>query len=262
MPSPLLVRATSYLGLFAFMLFLEQLRPYARSDQKKSFRVAFHFSLSILNSLVLYGALTGTILAAVHYTRNHSLGLAHVLELQGGLEILVTVVALDFWNYWMHLANHKIRFLWRFHKAHHSDMEMDVTTASRFHVGELLISNSIKCLAILVWGPSLGGLVAFDAFLTGCSQFHHSNVNIPLSVQDDLEKLIVTPRMHRCHHSLHRHCFNTNYATIFSLWDRLFGTYHHAKVAHELERIGLFSPRGPATMKLIPFIMTPLKKTK
>jgi sterol desaturase/sphingolipid hydroxylase (fatty acid hydroxylase superfamily) len=179
--------------------------------------------------------MAGPTYAAVLYTQKHGIGIAHLLGLSGAVEIIAAVIALDFWDYWMHLVNHKIKFLWRFHKAHHSDMEVDVTTASRFHIGELLISGSVKCLMIFVWGPSL------------------------LSIQDNIEKIIVTPRMHRCHHALHENCFNTNFATIFSFWDRLFKSYHWAKEKPELQPIGVFSPRGPATMKLVPFMMTPLK---
>jgi sterol desaturase/sphingolipid hydroxylase (fatty acid hydroxylase superfamily) len=112
---------------------------------------------------------------------------------------------------------------------------------------------------ILLCGVSLWGLVAFEALLTAASQFHHSNVNLPQKFQDGLEKIIVTPRMHRCHHSLHQTCFNTNFATILSVWDRLFGTYHWARHINQLEPIGLFKPRGPVTMQVMPFLLTPIK---
>jgi sterol desaturase/sphingolipid hydroxylase (fatty acid hydroxylase superfamily) len=139
-------------------------------------------------------------------------------------------------------------------------MEIDVTTASRFHVGELLISAVIKCCMILIWGPSLWGLAAFETLLTVSSQFHHSNLSIPLRIQDWLEKVMVTPRMHRCHHSLHHHCFNTNFSTILSCWDRLARTYHWAREPHEMEPIGLYKPRGAETMQVKPFFLTPFKE--
>lgn len=253
------MRFASYLGMFVTMLYFEWRAPCVHSEQKKSFRIAFHLGLSVINSVLLSLTLAGPIYATVLYAQKHKIGLANMFGLSGGVEIVVTVIALDFWDYWMHLVNHKIKFLWRFHKAHHSDMEVDVTTASRFHIGELLITGGIKCLMVVVWGPSLLGLVVFEILLTGFSQFHHSNVAIPLCIQDHIEKLIVTPRMHRCHHALHQNCFNTNFATIFSIWDRFFSSYHWAKDASELQPIGVYSPRGPATMQLKPFIMTPIK---
>jgi len=242
------------------MLFLEWLAPFARSEQKKSHRVFLHLGLSLMNSVILYLTLARATYAAVLYTQQHQWGLTHLLGLSGGIEILASVIALDLWDYWMHLANHRISFLWRFHKAHHSDMEVDVTTASRFHIGELLISGGSKCLMILVWGPSLWGLVVFEAILTTASQFHHSNLNIPLRLQDGIEKIIVTPRMHRCHHALHPNCVNTNFSTILSVWDRLFQTYHWGREIQELSPIGVFKPRGSVTMNLRAILLTPVKE--
>ncbi len=259
MNSSFIIRSAAYIAIFAVMLLCEWRVPFALSEQKKTHRVGFHLSLSIMNTFLLNIIISGTIFATLLYTQKHMFGLAYVLGLSGGAKIVTTIIVLDLWDYWMHLANHKIRFLWRFHKAHHSDMEMDVTTASRFHLGELLISNGVKCGMILLWGPSLWGLAVFDILITGCSQFHHANVNIPLNIQDGIEKIIVTPRMHRCHHSLHCNCFNTNYATILSCWDRLFKSYHWAEPRNELQPIGLYDPRGPHTMKFVPFLLTPLK---
>jgi sterol desaturase/sphingolipid hydroxylase (fatty acid hydroxylase superfamily) len=258
--NPFLVRSTAYLSLFACMLFFEARHPFAQPVQNKVFRVAFHFGLSILNSLILYFVLFSPLYAAAGLAQLHAFGLVSALGLRGWTEVLATIVAFDGWDYWMHRANHRIGLLWRFHKAHHSDMEIDVTTASRFHIGELLITNSIKGALILLWGPSLLGIAAFETFLTAASQFHHGNLAIPLNSQDELEKVIVTPRMHRCHHVFEGRCQVSNYATIFSVWDRLFGTYHRADKTAELEPIGVSSPRGPETMKLIPLLLTPFQK--
>lgn len=259
MDLPYWLRSASYFGMFFVLLGLEWLAPFARSEQPKSFRIFFHLGISVGNSIVLNPLLTWPIYAVLAYTRQHGLGVTHWLGLGGGWELLATVVFFDCWDYGMHLANHKIGFLWRFHKAHHSDMEVDVTTASRFHFGELFISGSVKCLMILIWGPSLWGLVLFEVFLTGASQFHHSNLNIPLEIQDWIEKVVVTPRMHRCHHALHSNCFNTNFSSILSVWDRLAQTYHWGRQTGELAPIGLFKPRGPETMQLKPFLLTPLR---
>jgi sterol desaturase/sphingolipid hydroxylase (fatty acid hydroxylase superfamily) len=254
---PFLVRTLSYLGMFGAMLLLEWVCPFAVSKQKRRFRIVFHLGIALSNSIVLYLVMTWPILAALSVTTNHHTGISNLLGLRGGFEILATVIAFDFWDYWMHLANHRVGLFWRFHKAHHSDTELDVTTSARFHVGELAISNCLKCLMILIWGPSLWGLVAFDIFLNLASEFHHSNVNIPLSIQDQIEKLIVTPKMHRCHHSLHPDCSNTNYATILSLWDRLFTTHHRAWKLQELDAVGLDGLTGPDIMKLGPFLVSP-----
>jgi sterol desaturase/sphingolipid hydroxylase (fatty acid hydroxylase superfamily) len=257
--APFLLRIASYLTVLVGMLFAESRAPFAPSEQSKPYRVIFHVGLSALNSAILVVILAGPTYAAVRFTQEQQWGVAYLLGLGGWGEIVASVIAFDIWDYWMHLANHKVPLLWRFHKAHHSDMEIDVTTASRFHIGELLIAALSKCLMIVAWGPSLWGLVAFETMLTACSEFHHSNLNIPLGIQDRLEKLVVTPRMHRCHHALHRNCFNRNFTSILSVWDRVFGSYHWARNAYEMEPIGVFNPRGPATMKVLPFLMTPFK---
>jgi sterol desaturase/sphingolipid hydroxylase (fatty acid hydroxylase superfamily) len=257
MALPFWLRIASYFGVLAIMLFFEWLAPFATSEQEKPHRVVFHLGLGIGNAVILYAMSGWAIIGATLYTHNHKWGLAHVIGLAGGAEILATVIIFDLWDYWMHLANHRVPLLWRFHKAHHSDMDVDVTTASRFHVGELIISSSIKCLVIFAWGPSFWGLAVFETLLTGSSQFHHSNVNLPFRWQDRIEKIIVTPRMHRCHHALHRNCFDTNFSTIFSFWDRLFRSYHRVLGTVELELIGLYQPRGSATMNIKSFLKTP-----
>ncbi len=260
MTMALLYRTTSFLAGFAALLLLERAIPYAPSGQKKTFRVIFHLAISIANSVILYLIIARPTLAALAVTESSNLGLARLLGLAGWGEIVATVIAFDFWIYWMHRAFHRLPFLWRFHKAHHRDMEIDVTTSARFHPGELLISNCVNCLVILVWGPSIAGIITFDILVTAFAQFHHGNLDLPARLLNPLERLIVTPRMHRCHHALHRKCVNTNFATILSLWDRMGGSYHLAGDRLEVEQIGLAKPRGPQTMRFIPFLLTPLEE--
>jgi len=257
---PFVARSLTHLSLFLSMLVLESRYPFARSGQKKSFRIVFHAGISILNSLVLFLVLSSPLYATVRFTQTHAFGVAPAWGFHGWAGAVATLMVFDFWDYWMHRANHRIGLLWRFHKAHHTDMEIDVTTASRFHIGELLITNSMKGVLIFLWGPSLAGIVTFEICLTAASQFHHSNLNIPFSAQDRLERVMVTPKMHRCHHVYEGRCQTSNYATIFSVWDRLFGTYHRAEHLTELEPVGVSAPRGPETMKLIPLLLTPSRK--
>jgi sterol desaturase/sphingolipid hydroxylase (fatty acid hydroxylase superfamily) len=257
MTSPFLARITIYFCVFGLLLFLEWLVPFAKSDQKKSSRIAFHLGISIANSIVLYLLMTQPLISALSFTRTHPMGIAHLFRLTGWTEIVLTVIAFDLWDYWMHRAYHRWGVMWRLHKAHHSDMEIDVTTAARFHIGELILSGISKGLMVLLWGPSLWGLVTFDILLNVAAQFHHSNLGIPFSIQDRIERIFVTPRMHRGHHALHPDCYETNYSAIISFWDRLFRSYHWAREESELTQIGLWNPRGPDTMNLKPFLMTP-----
>ncbi len=257
MISPFFARIITYFSVFGIILFLDWHFPYRISDQKKSFRILFHLGLSIANSIVLYYILTQPLFHVLSFTQRHEAGLSYLFGVKGWMEIVLTVIAFDLWDYWMHRANHQIAFLWRFHRAHHSDMEIDVTTSARFHVGELILSGVSKGLMILFWGPSLWGLMAFEILLNGASQFHHGNLRIPFGIQDRIERIVVTPRMHRCHHALHPGCYDRNFATILSLWDRIFRSYHWAEDASELTLIGLRKPRGQETMRLKPFVITP-----
>lgn len=260
MINPFLARSVSYVTVLSSMLLLEARLPFAGSVQKKSLRIFFHLSIGVLNSMVLYVILFLPLYAAAGFAHIHAFGLASTLGLRGWPEVVATLVVLDCWDYWMHLANHRVGFLWRFHKVHHSDMEIDVTTASRFHIGELLITGFIKGAVIFLWGPSIIGVVVFETLLTAASQFHHSNLNIPFSSQNSIEKIIVTPRMHRCHHVFEGRCLISNYSTIFSFWDRLFATYHRAEEKQELEPIGVSNPRGPETMEFVPLLLAPFRK--
>jgi sterol desaturase/sphingolipid hydroxylase (fatty acid hydroxylase superfamily) len=259
MDVPLVLRTGSYVGMLAVMLGFEWRTPYYTAGHNKIFRVCFHLGISVANSVALYLIFGGILAATLTLAQRRHLGLSHLLGLYGPLELIASLILLDFCTYGLHWLYHRNRFLWRFHRAHHSDTELDVTTASRFHPGELIISGAARCLLILIWGPSLESLVVFDILLNLAAQFHHSNVGIPMSVQDWLEKAVVTPRMHRCHHALHQTCFNTNFAAILSCWDRLGRTYHHSRQSGELEAIGLTHPRGPETMQLKAFLMSPLQ---
>jgi sterol desaturase/sphingolipid hydroxylase (fatty acid hydroxylase superfamily) len=166
------------------------------------------------------------LLWAVH-VEEQGWGLSRWLGLVGWPEIIISVVVLDFFDYVWHRANHRVRFLWRFHKAHHADVEMDVTTALRFHPGELLLSACVKALWILIWGPTVVAWFLFEALVSLCAQFHHSNIDFPDRVERRLSLILVTPRYHAAHHAVDPRYGNANFSTIFSVWDRLCRSYAH-----------------------------------
>jgi sterol desaturase/sphingolipid hydroxylase (fatty acid hydroxylase superfamily) len=132
---------------------------------------------------------------------------------------------LDLFDYCWHRANHRLTPLWRMHKAHHADTAMDVTTALRFHPGELLYSGVVKALWVVLWGPTMVAWFLFEALISLCAQFHHSNIDFPDRVERVLSWFVVTPRYHAAHHAVDRHYGDANFSTILSVWDRLFGTY-------------------------------------
>jgi sterol desaturase/sphingolipid hydroxylase (fatty acid hydroxylase superfamily) len=163
------------------------------------------------------------LLWAVH-VEEEGWGVARWLGLVGWTEILLSVVVLDCFDYVWHRANHRVRFLWRFHKAHHADTAMDVTTALRFHPGELLISALVKAGWIALWGPTVVAWFLFEALVSLCAQFHHSNIDLPDRVERWLAWIIVTPRFHATHHLVDQRFGNRNFSAILSVWDWLFGS--------------------------------------
>ena len=157
------------------------------------------------------------------------------------VRIIASVIVLDLFDYVWHRLNHRVGTLWRFHKVHHVDTHVDVTTALRFHPGELFISAFAKALWIVIWGPSLWGFAAFEISISLAAQFHHSNIDFPRPVERVLRLFIVTPRFHTSHHTVARRTGDANFATIFILWDRIFGTYREPD-DREMQTLGL--PEG------------------
>jgi sterol desaturase/sphingolipid hydroxylase (fatty acid hydroxylase superfamily) len=140
----------------------------------------------------------------------------------GGL--VLDLVLLDFWIYWWHRANHRIPLLWRFHAMHHLDRVLDTSSALRFHFGEVLLSAAARAATIVLLGLPFVSVVAFEALVLGATIFHHSNLALPPRLEAALSRLVVTPSIHWVHHHRVRRDTDSNYATVLSLWDRLFAS--------------------------------------
>ena len=239
---------------FAVMLFIETLRPKRSWKDSRLRRLFFHMGLSLFNSVLLSGIAAAPFLFWAGLISSRNWGLASWAGLHGPLEILVSLVVLDMFNYWWHRWNHEVKFLWRFHKVHHVDTHVDVTTSLRFHPGELLISSMfIKILWLFIWGPSLMAFIIFEGAIGMAAQFHHSNIDFSDKAEVLIRKIFVTPRFHAGHHTVSQRTGNANYSTIFIFWDRLFRTYGEPD-AEELKHLGLARGRETylsflATMK-------------
>jgi sterol desaturase/sphingolipid hydroxylase (fatty acid hydroxylase superfamily) len=177
------------------------------------------------------------------------IGLFNFVGLESGANLVASVVVMDLVFYGVHRMNHAVPVLWRFHRVHHSDLDLDVTTAFRFHPGEVLISALLKAPVIWALGVSPLGLVSFEIGLLAAAQFQHSNMRVPEPYETIVRRVLVTPNMHRIHHSTVRGEHNSNFSTIFSVWDRLLGTYH-MKVRQEGIRIGLLEYQDPRVLSL------------
>ena len=204
---------------------LESFFPLFEGRKARLRHAARNLSLGILNVIVVAGLFSSLLALDAARTQEQSLGLLALVSFPFWFETLVAFVLFDLWMYLFHRANHRIPFLWRFHRTHHSDDQVDVTTALRFHTGEIVISSVFKLALIPFFGMTLGQLLLYETCLQPVILFHHSNVAFPEKWDQWLRLLIVSPTMHRVHHSQVRGETDSNYASIFSFWDRIARTF-------------------------------------
>jgi sterol desaturase/sphingolipid hydroxylase (fatty acid hydroxylase superfamily) len=169
---------------------------------------------------------------------------------------IVDLILLDCFLYWWHRVNHKLPFLWRFHEVHHLDEFLDSTTALRFHFGEVFLSSMVRVVVIIALGIPIASVIIFEIILVVCSIFNHSNLRLPSVLEKALSKLIVTPSIHWVHHHAKRYDTDSNYSTIFSFWDRLFGSF--SPNARQLTMaIGV---EGKSDLSLPSLLLRPIKE--
>ncbi len=229
-----MVRGGVFFGGLALFLALELMFPYRKPSVSKARRWFINLGLTAFNSVLLRLVFAGAAVAVSAHVTAHHIGLLHLVELPPWLRLVLTIVFLDFMLWVWHLLNHVVPLLWRFHRVHHTDLNMDVSTATRFHLGELAASECIKLALIYLLGAELLGVVLFEAALVLSAQFHHSSLKAPAWLERLWLVLFVPPSMHRIHHSVVIKERNTNYGTIFSLWDRWLGT-----LLREVDQAGL-----------------------
>ncbi len=251
------IRLLISVGGLAFFLILELLIPYRPSTVSKFKRWFNNISLSIFNSIILRLLFTAYILRTTLYVGENQLGVLNLINLPYWTKIVTTMVFLDFMLYIWHLLNHEVPFLWRFHRVHHSDLNMDVSTANRFHIGELAMSAVIKMGLIFFLGANLFGVALYEILIVATTQFHHSSLKVPSWFEDIYWVLFVPPSMHRIHHSVVIKERNTNYGTIFSIWDRSLGTLLR-DIAQESIRIGVGAYNRPDKLHLHHLLVMPL----
>ena len=221
------IRMLIFVGGIIFFLIIELIVPYRESSVSKVKRWVNNLSLVFFNSLILHLVFSTTIIATAHYVTTNKLGVMNLEYMSGlphWLRILIILVFLDFIFYIWHVLNHLLPLFWRFHRVHHSDLNMDVSTATRFHIGELAISAVIKISLIFFVGAAITTVIIYESAIVFCAQFHHSSLKVPRWLETVLWVLFVPPSMHRIHHSVIRKELNSNYGTIFSIWDRIIGT--------------------------------------
>lgn len=213
-------------GLFLTVLWvLEGAWPMFLGRQRRVEHYARNIVLGITNGLVVAAAFSGLLLIASEFAREQDFGLLRWTGMTGIASWILAIVLFDMWQYVWHVLNHKVSFLWRFHCVHHSDPQMDASTGLRFHTGEIVLSSTARIAVLPILGLSMVHLAAYEAILLPIVMFHHSNVRVPKALDRILRLVVVTPWMHWVHHSDYRPETDSNYASIFPAWDRLFHTF-------------------------------------
>ena len=254
----LIIRISAFVGIFAVMAVWEMMAPRRQWNTAKAKRWVVNLTIVGFNSLltrVLFasGALGASILAG-----QGEVGLFHQLNWPWWAELIIAVVVLDLVVYFQHVLMHAVPILWRLHMVHHSDLDIDVTTGVRFHPIEIALSMFIKIGAVILIGVSPTAVLIFEVMLNATSMFNHSNVCIPVQVDRMLRWIVVTPDMHRVHHSVIPRETNRNFGFNLSWWDRVLGTYlSDPSKGHEYMTIGLEQYRDPTQLTWLGLVALP-----
>jgi sterol desaturase/sphingolipid hydroxylase (fatty acid hydroxylase superfamily) len=254
------IRLGFFFSVFALMALWEILAPRRALTVSKRARWANNLGLVALNSVLLRLVFPAAAVGAALFASRQGWGAFNYLPAPGWLAMSASVVILDFAVYLQHMMFHAAPLLWRLHRVHHADLDFDVTTGARFHPVEIVLSMLIKFTVILVLGPPVMAVIIFEVLLNATSMFNHGNVRLPQAVDRLMRLFIVTPDMHRVHHSVLDEETNSNFGFNLSLWDRLFGTYRAQPAAgHEGMTIGIRTFRDPERCtRLIGMLIMPL----
>ena len=249
------LRLSIFAGVFLVMAVLEILMPKRPLGAPKSRRWLTNVAIGGIDSVVvklmsLFVIPLAAVATAV-WAEWHGWGLFNQFAMPLWLEIAIVVIVLDFAIYLQHVASHKIGMLWQFHQVHHSDVDIDVTTAIRFHPIEIALSMLYKIVLVLLLGPLPLAVVIFEVILNGCAMFNHSNIDLPGPLDRLLRLILVTPDMHRIHHSVIHRETDSNYGFNLSWWDRIFATYRaQPEKGHDAMTIGLSEYQSPKPTRL------------
>ena len=251
------------IGMLFALLLWETAHPFFPfpKGRKRVRHGARNIFLGLLNAAMTALAFIGLWWWAAAFSEKHGIGLLHWLPLPLWAAWLLAILLLDAWTYCWHRINHHIPFLWRFHRVHHSDPHMDVTTANRFHIGEIAMSSILRVPLIILLGVGIGQLAVYEILMLAVVQFHHANIGVSAKWDRLLRLFIVTPYMHKVHHSRWQPETDSNYSSLLSIWDRLFRSFQINKKPETI-RIGLDQFDHPRDQTIRGLLHTPLGSRK
>lgn len=255
-----LIRITLFLAILVAMAAWEAVAPRRPRKLLRLLRWSNSLGLLLIDRVLLHLSFPVLAVGFALLAEERGWGLLNSVDVPFGLALPVSLLTLDLAIYLQHVLFHAIPSLWRLHRVHHADLEFDVTTGLRFHPVEILLSMGIKLAVVAVLGPPAIAVLIFEVLLNATSMFNHSNVRIPHGLDRLLRLIVVTPDMHRVHHSIHPNETNSNFGFNLPWWDRLLGTYRaQPRDGHEGMTIGIEQFRTPRELWLDRLLIQPLR---
>lgn len=259
------VRFSAFITILVALAVLELVHPRLERDEMrgalKSKRWLTNVSMLVLSSICLRIVFPTAAVGAALWFAERNIGLFNQFDLPSVIAFILSFIILDFIIWLEHVASHKIPILWRIHRMHHSDGGFDVTTALRFHPLEIVLSMVWKVVVIAIIGAPAMAVLIFEIVLNGMAMFNHANVKLPLWLDRFIRPFLVTPDMHRVHHSIAPDETDSNYGFSFSIWDRIFSTYHdQPALGHDKMNIGLKEYRATQSGHLLTALLIPFRK--
>ncbi len=220
-------QAVGAVGVLALLLLAETLHPFfdALRGRDRAAHGLRNLALGAVNGALVAFVFAGLWGAAAAWAEARGVGLLALAPMPVWLHAVLAILLLDAWTYAWHRLNHRVPFLWRLHRVHHADAAMDVTTAHRFHIGEIVLSSALRIPVLVLLGAHLWELVLYETLMFAVVQFHHADLALPPRLDRALRAVVVTPALHKVHHSRWQPETDSNYSSLFSWWDRVFGSF-------------------------------------
>lgn len=255
-----LIRLGFFLGVLVLIAIWEVVAPRRRVEIPRLIRWSNNLGLVALDTLLVRLVFPIAAVGLAMMMQDRGWGLFNLVDLSGWLELVLSVLLLDLAIYLQHVLFHKVPLLWRLHRVHHADLEIDVTTGLRFHPVEILLSMGIKFAVVALIGASPVSVLVFEVLLNATAMFNHSNIKLPTRFDRFLRLIVVTPDMHRVHHSIDPRETDSNYGFNLPWWDRLLGTYiAQPRAGHEGMTIGFEQFRKVRELWLDRMLTQPLR---
>lgn len=254
------LRLSLFIGVFLLCAVLEWRNPNRQWRSPRLKRWFVNLGLTLLNTIIVRITVGAVAVTAALWAQNHGIGLLQLWAMPVLISAVLGFLLLDFIIWFQHWVTHRWTWLWRLHKVHHTDLELDVTSALRFHPVEILLSMVFKAGVVILLGIDAWTVIVFEAVLNASAIFTHANIRIPHNLDRALRYVICTPDMHRVHHSTVVSETNSNYGFFLSIWDRLWGTYTlEPKAGVEGMDIGLKEHRLAEELKFLDLIKLPFR---